>query len=173
MLEGAVLDEARRLWKLFETGYASKGVQSFDHPNVTFQGGYCRDVALLEAALSELSRQLRPFEVIIDGFGHFVVPSKAVFLKVRLTEELRHINRAVNDVLKGYCDEVFEHYLPETWVPHVTVATDDLTDVNFERAKRDLGGYRPYYRQVISSIQLAQRSAETGRIEVVKSYSCG
>jgi 2'-5' RNA ligase len=173
VLEGAALDEARRLWRLFETVYASKGVQSFDHPNVTFQGGQCRDVARLDSALLDLNRQLRAFEIIIDGLGYFEVCSNVVFLKVQPTEELRRINRAVNDVLRGHCDELFEYCLPRKWVPHVTVAMEDLTDENLERVKKDLGEYHPYYRQVLSNIHLVQRCEDTGRIEILRSYSCG
>ncbi len=48
ILEGDLADEAKRLWQVFETRYASKGVQTFDYPNVTFQGGDCHDMAAVK-----------------------------------------------------------------------------------------------------------------------------
>ena len=44
ILEGVARQEAHRLWTLFEIVYASTGVQSFAHPNLTFQVGLCRGV---------------------------------------------------------------------------------------------------------------------------------
>ena len=173
ILEGALRDEVRRLWKLFETMYASKGVQSFDYPNVSFQGGYCYNLSLVKEAVSEMSRHLSPFEVITDGIGYFESPSKVVFLNVRLTEELRRINRTVNSLLKTSCESVFEHYLPGTWKPHITVAMDDLTDQNFERAKQDLCDYPARYQQILSKIQLVRVDDKTGRVTIIKSYAIG
>ena len=173
ILEEKVLDEVLRLWKLFETKYRSMGVRSFAYPNLSFQGGRCHDVAPIEDALSSLSRHLRPFELILDGFGSFETHSKVIFLKVKLTDELRHINQVVNRMLQRHCEEVFDNYLPERWVPHVTVAMGDLTDDNLERAKRDLSGFHPHYRQRISIIHLVQVCDETGLIEIVKSCTLG
>ncbi len=168
ILEGALLDEARRLWALFEREYQSKGVQSFDYPNVTFQGGRCHNVAQVQDALSRLSRQLRPFEVMVDGWSCFE-PSNVVFLKVVLTDDLKHINQVVNDMLQRYCDELFDNYLPRRWPPHITVAMADLTEDNLKRARRDLRDYYPRCWQLISNLHLVRLRRETGRIEIVQS----
>jgi 2'-5' RNA ligase len=173
ILEENVLDEVLRLWNLFETKYGSTGVRSFAYPNLTFQAGRCHDVEPIENALSSLSGHLRPFELIIDGLGSFETHSKVIFLKVKLTEELRHINQLVNRMLQRQCEEVFDNYLPERWVPHVTVAMGDLTDANWEQGARDLSGFHPHYRQRISNIHLVQVCDETGIIEIVKSCTLG
>jgi len=170
ILEGPVLDEARRLWKLFETRYASTGVQSFDHPNLTFQGGLCSDVAALAGALRDACRRLAPFDLIVDGLGYFEAPAPTVFMAVQMTEELRHINRELNALLGRHCEQVFDYYAPAHWTPHVTVAMGDLTADSFEHARRDLHDYHPHFRQVLSNLQLVQRCDETGRIEIVESY---
>lgn len=169
ILEGNMLDEARRLWKLFETEYASKGVQSFDFPNVTFQGGQCRDVSRLKDELRALARHLQPFEVIIDGLDCFGSQSKVVFFKVRLTDDLRRVHQVVNETLGQHCENLFQDYLPENWIPHVTVAMKDLTDQVFNRAMHNLRGYHPYYQQTISNINLVQAFGEMERIEIIRS----
>jgi len=170
ILEGPVLDEARRLWKLFETQYASTGVQSFDYPNLTFQGGLCTDVTALIGALRDACRRLAPFELIVDGLGYFEAPAPTVFMAVRMTEELWHINREMNVLLGRHCEQLFEYYAPEQWMPHITIAMGDLTAGNFERARHDLAGYRPFYRQAIRKLQLVQKHERTGHIEIVQSY---
>jgi 2'-5' RNA ligase len=167
ILEGAVAEESKRLWTLFENVYGSKGVQSFDYPNVTFQAGYCHDIALVQNTLAALSRNLSPFTVIVDGLDYFDSSSKAVFLSVQLTAELRQINQTINDMLSKCCEEIFESYRPEKWRPHITVAMDDLTDENFARAWQDLKDYQPHYRQTLSNICLVYVNKTTQHIEVV------
>ena len=170
LLEGTLLAEARRLWKLFETEYGSTGAQAFDYPNLTFQGGICDDVEGLAGALAGMCQQTAPVEIIVDGLGYFETPAPTVYLKVQRTEELQHINRAVNAVLSATCVHVAEYYLPERWVPHVTLAMGDLTPHDLERSRQDLRQYHPRYQQVISSLQLVQRHEPTGRIEIVQGY---
>jgi 2'-5' RNA ligase len=170
ILEGALLNEAVRLWELFETDYHSTGVQSFDYPNVSFQGGHCQQVAPVAAALSPLTRRLSPFEVIVDGWSSFE-PSNVVFLRVLLTDELRHIHQLLNHLLQQHCQEVFDDYLPARWQPHVTVAMQDLNDSDFVRAKRELRDYHPRYRQMLSNLHLVQWHQDTGRIITVHSYA--
>ena len=82
----------------------------------------------------------------------------------------------VLSILKGDLkDEVirlWSLYLPENWVPHITLAMGDLTDENFERAKHDLMTFHPYFRQTISSIALVRFCRGTVRIELVRSWKC-
>ncbi|MBI5035444.1 MAG: 2'-5' RNA ligase family protein [Chloroflexi bacterium] len=170
ILEGDVLNEANRLWKLFETEYGSVGVQSFDYPNVTFQVGKCQDVARLANAIPALVRPLQPFEIIVDGLVRFESYEKAIFLRVQLTEELRRIHKIVSQLLGQYCENLIDYYLPEKWIPHITVAMTDLTPEQFKRAMHDLRDYCPYYRQTLSNLTLV-RVLETGRIEIVMSVA--
>lgn len=163
-----MLIEAQRLWKLFAIEYGSSGVQCFDYPNVTFQVGHCQDVTYLGDALAQLSHQFIPFELTIDGWACFE-RSGVFYLKVHPTAKLGAIHRAVNGLLRQHGVEVFDHYRLEEWVPHVTVAMQDLTAENLTRAKQDMQGYHPRYRQLISNIHLVQRCHELGRIELVRS----
>lgn len=166
ILEGDLLNEAKRLWKLFETDYGSVGVQSFDYPNVTFQAGHCQNVMQLANEMPTLAQQLEPFEIIVDGLGCFESSGKVIFLRVQLTKELRRVHQAVSAMLGRYCDNLFEDYMLEKWIPHITVAMKDLTAVQFNRAMNDLRDYSPQYRQTLSSLNLV-RVLEAGHIEIV------
>lgn len=170
ILEGAALVEARRLWRLFEAEYGSKGVQSFDHPNLTFQAGYCSDIGALSDTLSLMSCSLHAFEITIDGWGCFEA-ANAIYLNVALTTELRRIHEAVNRIVQADCAELFANYLPDQWQPHITVAMDDLGDADFCRAKQDLSTYHPRYQQILSNLHLVQLDRKSGHVEIVQSYA--
>lgn len=45
-------------WKMVEEKFASKGVQSFAHPNLSFQGGITDDIDRIEYSISQLSLRI-------------------------------------------------------------------------------------------------------------------
>ena len=51
ILENEPYKDVKSLWKLFETKYDSVGVQIFNHPHVTFQGGKTSDSGQLNKDL--------------------------------------------------------------------------------------------------------------------------
>jgi len=108
IMTGNERDEVLRFWNVFETEYNSIGVQSFDHPNIGFQGGSCSDINLLKDELLNLVMSLSPFEVIVEGFGFFEVPSKVVYLNVLKTDELIDIHKKINNSLAKCCGNLFE-----------------------------------------------------------------
>lgn len=169
-LEGDLQAGVKRWWQVFEEQYQSTGVQTFDYPNVTFQGGRCGDVPALRAALAALVPTLAPSEIVIDGFGCFEA-ARVIFLRVELTAVLRQIHAPIHDLLVRHCDEVFAHYTPEQWQPHVTLAMDDLTPDNFERAWRDLSASHPRDRQTLSNLCLVQVDAGTGHIHIIERWA--
>ena len=170
ILEGNLLDDVTHFWKHFETKYGTKCFQSFDQPHLSFLGGYCREIAPVQNALAELCQTLNPFELRIDGFGYFDSPSKVIFLKVLPTEELRKMHRLLHDAFKQHCERVIEFYYPDKWTPHITVAMESLTDEDIQRARRDLSGLYPQYRQMISNVALIEIYDEAGRIESVRTW---
>ena len=172
LLEGPARQEALRLWQLFETEYDSRGVQTFAHPHLTFHAGTCLDVSELEVALTKLCQEFHPFEVLIDRLGYFDEPTPVIFMRVVPTPQLLALHRQIGEFMGFHCVGLYEHYLPDRWVPHVTLAMGDLTPANFERAWRDLRGLRPQFRQVLSNMHLVRRDDETGLVEIVASYAC-
>jgi len=173
ILEGPERQEALRLWELFETEYGSRGVQAFAHPNLTFHAGGCLDIAALDDALPQICHTIYPLEVEIDGLGCFESDSPVIYMNVIPDGELLALHEQIGSVMGFHCVSMFEHYLADVWAPHVTLAMDDLTPANFQRAWGDLRDYHPRFRATLTNIHLVRRDSETGLIEIVTSYSCG
>lgn len=53
LLSGEIRDEVLELWNYFDQLYDSKLVKSFEHPNVSFQGGICEDIDTLISRLND------------------------------------------------------------------------------------------------------------------------
>jgi 2'-5' RNA ligase len=162
-------DEVLRFWNVFEKNYNSVGVRSFDHLNLGFQGASCLSVASLKDELSKLCAKISPFEIKVDGFGFFEAQSKVVYLKVMKTKELIEIHKEINSTLAKCCENLFNFYTPENWVPHITLAMGDLSETSLENFKNRFKDYSPSFNQTISNLALVEFK-DNGRVELLHSY---
>lgn len=170
LLKGKERVEVLRFWDMFESDYNSVGVRSFDHPNLGFQGGTCANIEPLKKDLRELCEHLSPFEVIVDGFGFFESHSKIVYMRVHKTKELIEVHKKIHSILGNHCDSLFNFYTPENWVPHITLAMDDLTEEGFEDFKIRYKNHTPSFKQTMTNLALVE-FRPNGRVDLVQSFA--
>jgi 2'-5' RNA ligase len=164
-------DDVRRLWQRFEREFGCRAVQEFGHPDLAFQGGQCTDQSALRAEISLWASAVDPLEIEINGVGCFENPSPVVFLSVVPTPELQRIHCDLNRIVAHHCTELFPEYLPERWVPHVTIAMQDITVDVMRRALAEFDGYQPRWRQVLPALSLVARNAGSGSWEIIESWT--
>ncbi|OEH91086.1 2'-5' RNA ligase family protein [Bacillus solimangrovi] len=169
LLSGQEKKEVLHYWDVFKEEYHSVGVQSFDHPNLGFQGGECSDVEALKVELVNLCERIRPFEIIVDGFGYFESPAKVVFLNVIKTNALLELHKEINRLLDDKCNDIFELYTPENWVPHISLAMGDLSNEHFDKFKVDYAEKSPSFNQTISNLALVEFK-NNGRVELLHCF---
>mgnify|MGYP003577161004 CR=1 FL=1 len=109
---------------------------------------------------------LSPFEVIVEGVGFFEAPSKVVYLKVLKTDELIELHKKINNSLAKCCEHLFEFYTPENWIPHITLAMDDLSETGLNNFKERYKDYLPSFKQTISNLALVEFK-NNGRVELL------
>jgi len=69
ILENKSYQDVKNLWRLFEKKYSSVGVQIFNHPHVTFQGGKTDNPRLLKEDLQKVVAKIKPFEIEVAESG--------------------------------------------------------------------------------------------------------
>jgi 2'-5' RNA ligase len=123
-LEGRPCRDVRGLWALFDREYGSRAIQAYSHPHFTYQIAKTPDIRQLKVELRKLAAQIGPFEIEVDGARHF--RKDVIYLAVRKTRELAKIHRQVHRFLETRCRDLLELYAPENWIPHITLAMEDL-----------------------------------------------
>jgi 2'-5' RNA ligase len=156
ILEGVPYKETKRMWRFFEREYNSKGIQNFAHPHLSFQGGICEDIKVIDASLKKLSAQIKPFLIRVERVSTFKEPDRAIFLEVVQTRALQRVHKKIDALLQKYCSQTFKLFSPQNWHPHVTLACEDLTQSNFQRAKKDLENYHPRYKLKVHNVCLVK-----------------
>jgi 2'-5' RNA ligase len=169
ILEGDAYKETKRMWRLFEREHNSKGIQNFAHPHLSFQGGICEEIKVIDANLKKLSAQIKPFLIRIEGMNAFQKPDHAIFQEVVQSKTLQRIHKKIDALLRKYCSQTFELYSPQNWHPHVTLACEDLTQNNFQKAKKDLENYHPRYKLKVHNICLV-KWYDKDKIRIYKKY---
>ncbi len=170
ILEDQPYLEVKRLWELSEKKYHSKGVQSFDHPNITFQGAVLKDVNELTEDFRNFAAGINPFKIEVSGFGCF--DKNVIFLKVEKSDELSGINESVNSFLENRSMRIFDEYTRERWVPHITLAMDDLSTIEFDKAWKYFSNKECWLNEILHNLCLVKRDT-LGKIRIIGKYSLG
>ena len=169
ILEGDAYKETKRMWWLFEKKYNSWAIQNFPHPHLSFQGGICEDIKEIDADLKKLSLRMKPFLIRTEGINTFKKPERVIFWEVVKTKTLQRVHHKIDAFFRKYCSQTFELYSPQNWHPHVTLAHGDLSQGNFQKAKKDLENYHPKYKLKAHNICLVNWSDEN-KIKIYNKY---
>lgn len=122
-LEEKSAAEVRNVWQqLAEAGVSSSMVEKPFQPHMTLavfdeirRPDYVR-------AASEFAKHAVPIEINVPNLGVFLNETGVVFLGVTVTWRLIELHEWFHGTLKNYVNHVWAHYLPGSWVPHVTLA---------------------------------------------------
>jgi 2'-5' RNA ligase len=166
-LEGKPYKNIKKLWASLERRYDCTAFEQYAHPHVSFQAARTSDVRRLKTDLQKLVSQIEPFVVEVKGIGHF--DKKVIYLRIRKTQELVKIHRLVEQFLQIRCQDLFEYYTPENWIPHLTLAQEIPIIRNFEKAWRELTDSRLRFRQRLHNICMVKWHSD-GKIKIAKRY---
>jgi 2'-5' RNA ligase len=168
ILEDKPYKDVKNLWKLFEKEFSSVGVQTFNHPHIAFQAGKTETFRQLKKDFQKIVPNIKPFNIEVNETRHF--DKQVIYLKVGKTAELIRINKLINQFLKIHCQSLFEYYTPKNWVPHITLAMDDLTEENFEKAWSQLKHSKIKFKQKLHNICIVKWHPN-GKIGIAKKYA--
>ncbi|WP_158290457.1 2'-5' RNA ligase family protein [Halobacillus salinus] len=166
LLTGKGKQKVLEFWDVFEEEYNSVGVQSFDYPNLGFQGGSCKDINSLIEDLIELCKKVRSFEFETHGIGYFEDTANVVYLSVDKNPNLKELHNDLNSLMKRHCDNIFKLYEPDNWVPHITLAMQDLSDDDLNRFKSEYKNAQNF-NQEINNIALVEFKTD-GDVELLE-----
>ncbi len=84
--------------------------ESYQHPEV---------IRILE----DFSRKRKPFRVQATGLGLFTGSSPTLYVPILKKIRLIRIHRKLSQQVTPFSEGAFEYYMPDQWVPHVTIAS--------------------------------------------------
>lgn len=160
-------EDVTNLWELFEKGYGFVGVQAFSHPHIAFQGNKTDNLVQFTRDFQEMVSKTKPFGIEVSGVGHF--NREVIYLRVKKTSGLIRINKQINQFVQDRCEDLFPYHTPEDWIPHITLAMDDLTEQNFEKAWAEFTNSKIEFNQELHNTRTVKWYPD-GKIRIVEKW---
>jgi hypothetical protein len=153
-LTGAAYDTVSGLWDGLEREFGLRAARAAIHPHVTYCVGRRDDPSELLKKVGQNAEDIAPFPVELQGVGVFRGEAPVVFLRVRKDEVLLRAYRQILAAVLSAGLDPWPHYLPDAWVPHVTLALEDLENRHLPDILRWLGGRRTYLNSPLETLSV-------------------
>ena len=127
----------RDLWDYLLGHCGLLGILTTPIPHLTWQvAERYSDETILQ--LERLSSVLSPVLVKVAGVGIFTGDNPVVHLSLVKDPRLMNTHQVIWNILSSYGHSINNHYSPDRWMPHITLAYRDVTRENILCALEDL-----------------------------------
>ena len=116
----------KTVWDELEHHFNLHGVLSCPYPHITFNILDEYETEQVEAELRTIATRIKPFTIHTAGLGFFLLPEPVLYIPVVRSPALDQVHQRL---WQAFPQKVNGNglYSPELWVPHITLAVDDLT----------------------------------------------
>lgn len=138
-LEEQAAVQVMHIWRQLHDACGLEGIFNFPNPHFTWFSVDDMDIERTSAILEDLVRTLVPFSVHTGGLGIFPGDAPVLYLPLVKSAHLMDLHRKVLGKIQPYCHGIKDIFMPEFWVPHITLALRDLNKENFSCAIDSVG----------------------------------
>lgn len=135
--------KVKRLWNKFRDICGLQGIYQFPTPHFTWFVADELDLTKAKSILLEISKATERFTTYTSGFGLFSGRRPVMYLPVVKSQEMLDVHNRVWQEFQSCTDCPYEYYSPVYWLPHITVAINDLDSENLACALK-LISFEPF-----------------------------
>ena len=115
--------QIRKIWRsLKESGISSWMEDSGSVPHVTLSVFGELDADEADRRLASFAEKVSGFPLVFASIGAFPTDEGVLFLAPVVTGELLRVHNAFHDFFADLREDQWPYYLPDSWVPHCTLA---------------------------------------------------
>jgi 2'-5' RNA ligase len=152
--EGAAI--AHAMWDRLEARFGLRAMRAAASPHVSFLVGESDAPAELGRAVAAIAPAIDPLAVDITGVAVFDGPSPVLYLAVARSPALVETQARLLEATRHLWAEIWPHYLPRAWTPHITLALRDLDASRLGDVLADLGEHPARVPARLERLQLVQ-----------------
>jgi 2'-5' RNA ligase len=132
LLDQLAASRMEHLWQELETKCGLVGVKATPFPHFSWQVTGSYDLPRLETVLPSIARQAHPFTIHTAGLGLFTGESPIVYISIVKDEPLIRFHSLLWERMNGIAVHPILFYAPGNWVPHITLAYNDVNSANLD-----------------------------------------
>jgi 2'-5' RNA ligase len=137
-LDNPASNFVENLWKDLETHCGLSGYKSALFPHFSWQVTESYDQNKLREIVSEIARLSKPFIIRTTGVGLFSGETPIIFIPIVKDDFLVRFHAKLWEKLGGIAYELSDFYSPDKWIPHITLAYNDVNQSNLNCAMQML-----------------------------------
>ncbi len=118
------------LWGDLEKHCGLTGYKSAMFPHFSWQVTEAYDQRNLKGVVGRIASQTRPFSVRTAGIGLFTGDNPIIFISIVKDEFLAQFHAMLWEQLGEIAIQPSEYYAPGKWMPHITLAYNDVSQTN-------------------------------------------
>jgi len=138
-------------------------------PHLTWQVVEKYDLVQLDCVLKKFITHASPFTVRLAGLGIFTGPAPILYVAVTKDEPLLRFHEQLWQWVYPIAQEPAPYYLPDAWVPHITLAMSVLAREDLLCALDQLA-YQPFDWEIRIDHLVCIAQTEAGTFEACHEY---
>jgi len=137
-------------------------INSEDLPHFSWHIAESYDQNRLSPVLDAICRETLPFTVRTTGLGIFTVPKPVIFIALVKDRPLMEFHEKLWQQLGGLGQGVSGYYAPELWVPHITLAHENLDTSTIGCIIQELASQSFHWEMRVETLAIASQAGSGG-----------
>jgi 2'-5' RNA ligase len=165
LLEPIASSQIQHLWKRLEERCGLQGIKSTPYPHFSWEVAENYDEAKLVSMLEEITLSARPFTIQTSGLGLFTGLEPVIYIVIAKDQHLMDFHKMIWEKTQNLANEINLYYMPDAWIPHITLAHSDVSRESLLCAMEELGFIPLNWEVEIDNLALVgQAGSEVGTL---------
>lgn len=122
--------QVERIWDELENCCKLTAIRETPYPHFSWHIAQSYQMEQLQIIVRQLSKQIAPFQIRTAGLGIFGGATPVIYIAVVKDEQLIVLHRRIWNQLIEIAGNPSPYYHPDHWMPHITLAYEDVTSQN-------------------------------------------
>jgi 2'-5' RNA ligase len=126
LLEPTASSRIQALWQRLEERCGLRGIKSTPYPHFSWEvvDEFKQDT--IDEILEQITSKAKPFTIQTSGLGLFTGLEPVIYIVIAKDQSLLDFHKMIWEKTENFGRNVNMHYMPDAWIPHVTLAHSDV-----------------------------------------------
>jgi 2'-5' RNA ligase len=152
------------LWAELEHEFGLRGISVTPFPHFSHHVAQGYDKEALGLILQRMAQHTQAFQIQASGLGIFPGLAPVLYVPVIRTRELSQFHASVWQHTAHTASGTIDHYRPENWLPHITLAMIDTHKDNLPNVIRLLGERPLHWHIAVDNLSFIEDTGQGQRV---------
>lgn len=158
------------LWTELDKKFGLQGAYTKSFPHFSYHVAQEYDLGMLEPLVQRIAQNTQPFQVTTSGLGVFTGSLPILYIPVVRTQELSQVHQALWHKASKTGSGIIEHYHPERWLPHITLAFSNIHHEHFPSVIQFLSKQTLSWNITVNNLSLIESSGQEPKLHFQYSF---